>query len=196
MRRGVRRGARIALVAIILVAGIAYLGRDGLRVCYHRLALYRVERGMVYQARPPRTLVQWIPASMAEPWTTPHLLMWEKFWHHEDALVKLGSLARHEFPFTNESLNASQLWTNAQRRFGSGVTMLRVLRPGQSISTNDQARYGSRATTQRVLTNDQGISWTAAVCTARVVQVTAPRGEGEKWRALVNEFDQIGRQSE
>jgi len=36
---------------------------------------------------------------------------------------------------------------------------------------------------------------TTNVCTASLVQVTAPRDEAEKWRALVNEFDQMTRQS-
>jgi hypothetical protein len=79
--------------------------------------------------------------------------------------VKLGYLTRHEFPFTNRTLNTWQ------------------------IMTNGQARFASRATRLSVLTNGQRIAPTV-VRTASVVQVTAPRGEAEKWRALVNEFDQ------
>jgi len=159
----------MALVAIILLAGIACLKRDALRVCYHRLALKRVERGMFYQMNPPKTLLQWISALMAEPWRSQSL--WEKLAYHEDALVALGYLARHEFPFTNRTLNAVQLRDNAQARFASGMTRLCVLTNGQSLSPT-------------------------TICTASVVQVTAPRDEAEKWRALVNEFDQIARESQ
>ena len=167
MRRSVRRAATLGLVAIVLLGGIAYLGRDALRVCYHRVALGRVERSMLYQMNPPRTVLRWISAGM--PWRFDSL--WEKFWYHEDALVELGYLARHEFPFTNLTLNAWQIWTNGRARFASRATGLRVLTNGQSISPT-------------------------VICTASVVQVTAPRAEAEKWRALVNEFDRTARESQ
>ena len=169
MRKSVRRGAIIVLVAIILAAAIGHLRRDALRVLYHRMALKRVERGLYYQMNQPRTLLQWISSWTAEPYRSPFL--WQKLGYHEDALVGLGYLARHEFPFTNRTLNAVRLRDTAQARFGSRMTRLCVLTNGQSISAS-------------------------AVCTASVVQVTAPRDEAEKWRALVNEFDQIARQNQ
>src|SRR5436190_2397645 len=114
MRRSVSRVATIALVAVALVAGIACLRPDALRIWYHRLSLNRVEMGMYYQMNPPKTFPQWISSLMVEPWNSSSL--WEKLGHEEDALVRLGYLGRYEFPFTNRTLNAIQLRDTAQTR--------------------------------------------------------------------------------
>jgi len=85
--------------------------------------------------------------------------------HHEEALLRLGYLSRQEFSFTNRTLNAMQLMTNAQSRFSTRMATLCVLTNGQPLSAS-------------------------SVCTSSVVRVTAPKSEEQKWCALIREFDQ------
>jgi len=83
----------------------------------------------------------------------------------EEALVRLGYLSRQEFSFTNRTLNAMQLMTNARLGFSTRMTALCVLTNGQPLSA-------------------------MSVCTSSVVRVTAPKNEAEKWRTLISELDQ------
>jgi hypothetical protein len=94
----------------LLTAGVLWLFRDSLLVRFHLRALHRAEQQMF--APPPSTLPQQVLAFLTrrsswEAWS-------EARDYHEQALVRLGYLSRQEFSFTNRSLNAMQLWTNAQ----------------------------------------------------------------------------------
>ena len=155
MHKKIRNGARIFLAATILVAGVVCLGTGALRVRYHLWALHRAERTMFNHG----TLAGEFPALFSgyRDWSQARD-------HHEESLVHLGYLSRQEFPFTNRTLNAVQLMTNAQSRFATRMTLLCVLTNGQALSAT-------------------------SVCTSSVVRVTAPRNEEEQWRKLISEFD-------
>ena len=161
MRLTIRNSAKIALAAAILVAVVVCCNSEALRVRYHLWALRRAERGMFRPANSSGTFVGVLSDSLSRSWE-----YWSKDRdRHEEALLRLGYLSRQEFPFTNRTLSARQLFTNAQSRFAT------------------------RMTTMCVLTNGQPLSATS-VCARSVVRVTAPRTEEEQWRTLISEFDQ------
>ena len=160
MRTQKRALAKISVATLLLTASVLWLFRDFLRVQYH----IRAERhaGQQMFAPAPSTFRQQVVAFLLR---RPSWEAWSKSRDgHEEALVRLGYLSRQEFSFTNRTLNAMQLWTNAQR-------------------------FSSRVTSLCVLTNGQRLSATS-VCTSSVVRVTAPKNEAEKWGILVSEFDQ------
>jgi hypothetical protein len=152
---------KISVVALLLTAGVLWLFRDSLRVQYH----LRAERhaGQQMFAPKPSTLGQQVVAFLLH---RPSWEAWSKVREdHEDALVRLGYLSRQEFSFTNRTLNAMQLMTNARSGFSTLMTTICVLTNGQPLSAT-------------------------SVCTSSVVRVTAPKNEGKKWRTLISELDQ------
>ena len=167
MRATIRHGLRIVLAATILVAGVVYLGRHALRVRYHLWALRGDEQRILAPVKSPVTFVGKLSALLSEVLRTRR--SWEDWLkdrdHHEEALVRLGYLSRQEFSFTNRTLNAMRLMTNAQSRFSTRMTSLCVLTNGQFLSAT-------------------------SVCTNSVVRVIAPKNEAEKWRTLISESDQ------
>lgn len=169
MRGTIKNRARWVVAATILAAGIGYVNRDALRARYHFGALRVIARILVSGANPPRTFVEKLQMGFLHTLSSkrPHQEWWKCRDHHEEALVRLGYLSRHEFAFTNQTraFNAVQLMTNAQSRFSTRMTRLCVLTNGQPLSAT-------------------------SICTSSVVRVTAPGKESEKWRALVFELDQ------
>jgi hypothetical protein len=151
----------ICAVTVLLTVGVLWLFRDSLRVQYH----LRAERlaGQQMFASAPSTFGKQVVAFFLR---RPSWEAWSKTREdHEEALVRLGYLSRQEFSFTNRTLNAMQLMTNARLRFSTGMTTLCVLTNGQPLSAR-------------------------SICTSSVVKVTAPKNEAEKWRTLISEFDQ------
>src|SRR6267378_4531951 len=148
MRATVKKGARIALGVTLFVAVVLYFSRDALQIRYHLWALREAERMMFIKS--PGTFF----GKLSEVLRPRHSWKdWSKACdHHEEALVRLGYLSRQEFSFTNRTLNAVQLKTNAQSRFSTRMTTLCVLTNGQLLSA-------------------------ASICTNSVVRVTAPRNE-------------------
>jgi len=159
---GLRRALfKISVVTLLLTAVVLWKFRDSLRVQYHLRAERHASQQMFAPA--PSTFGQRVMALLLR---RPSWEAWSKVREdHEEALVRLGYLSRQEFSFTNRTLNAIQLMTDARLGFATRMTTLCVLTNGQPMSAT-------------------------SVCTSSVVRVTAPKNELEKWRTLVSEFDQ------
>ncbi len=152
---------KICVVTLLFTAVVLWLFRDSLRVQYH----LRAERlaGQQMFAPAPSTFGQQVVAFLLR---RPSWEGWSRAREdHEEALVRLGYLSRQEFSFTNRTLNAMQLMTNARLSFSTRMTTICVLTNGQPLSAT-------------------------SVCSSSVVKVVAPKNEAEKWRTLISEFDQ------
>src|ERR1017187_8743139 len=128
MRIARRTLVKISAVTLLLTAGVLCLFRDALRVEYHLGALRHAEQRMF--APQPCTFPQQVMALLVrrpswEDWSALRS-------RHEDALIRMGYLARREFPLTNPQLTAGQLARNAQRRFGSQFSTVMVIKIGRA----------------------------------------------------------------
>jgi hypothetical protein len=152
---------KIFAVTLLLTAGVLWLFRDSLKVHYHLRAERHAGQQMFVPA--PSTFGGQLLAFLVR---RPSWEVWSKVREdHEEALVRLGYLARQEFSFTNRTLNATQLLTSARSGFSTRMTSLCVLTKGQPLSAT-------------------------SVCTSSVVRVTAPKSEAQQWRTLISELDQ------
>ena len=165
MRIQKRTLVKISAMTLFLTAGVLWLSRDSLRVQYLVQYHLRAERhaGQEMFAPAPSTFGQQVVAFLLRRRSWEALSKARE--DHEEALVRLGYLSRQEFSFTNRTLNAMQLMTNARLGFSTRMTALCVLTNGQPLSA-------------------------MSVCTSSVVRVTAPKNEAEKWRTLISELDQ------
>src|ERR1041385_722035 len=104
---------RAAFAATIVLAAVLYGNRDALRIRYHLWALRGNAQMMLAPRKSPTTFFGVLSEMLTPRWEDCS----KACDHHEEALIRIGYLSRQEFLFTNGTLNAVQLMTNAESHF-------------------------------------------------------------------------------